>query len=183
MPAVGKSAVVVEPGTGTVEIFPLSTDEETLVSLLHDCFDEWEHIHFGPLIQGAAWEIRAPVQPRITMLDGYATVHFGDWHFHICIGEHREAEPEVARIRRTARAELYRTLLDGTPTSWGVRLFNGAGEQQITVLLPSPFLSDRQDILDQPDFDRLYLWDRLRTKYLGLEPDETDRTGTGFRHG
>ena len=79
------------------------------------------------------------------MLDGYATVDFRDWHFHICIGKHEGATPELAKVRQTSRAELYRQLnREGEPTSWGLRLFNGAGEQQITVLLPHPFLTDDQ---------------------------------------
>nr|WP_199565457.1 hypothetical protein [Spongiactinospora rosea] len=53
----------------------------------------------------------------------------------------------------------------------------------MTVLLPNPFLTDRQQILDPPNFDRLAVWDELRATYLGLEPDPLDRAGKGFRHG
>ena len=36
--------------------------------------------------------------------------------------------------------------------SWGLQLFNGAGEQQITVLLPNPFLDAVTDkVLKEPD--------------------------------
>jgi hypothetical protein len=52
----------------------------------------------------------------------------------------------------------------------------------MTVMLPNPFLSDTQQILDTPDFSRLAAWDHLRGAYLGLPPDPYDRTGTGFRH-
>jgi hypothetical protein len=123
-------------------------------------------------------------------LDGYLTVAFGVPHFHICIGEHKgphnnPVSPELAHHRRTARAELYRRLKrDGTPVSWGVRLFNGKNEQQITVLLPNPYLDRETDkILRKPDWSRLYLWDQLRARWLGqVEPDPLDRSGTGFRH-
>ncbi|NJM13533.1 MAG: hypothetical protein HC889_18195 [Synechococcaceae cyanobacterium SM1_2_3] len=60
------------------------------------------------LIQGAAWEVRAPNAPqRISLSDGYLTVDFGHWHFHLCIGEYRgprnnPASAELARHRRTA---------------------------------------------------------------------------------
>jgi len=168
----------------TEEVWQLPVDEENLLELFRDCFKEWEHINIGPLIQGAAWEIRPPREPKIYMYDGYATVNFEDWHFHICIGEHKQASEELRRIRRTAKAEIYRDLnAEGAGNMWAIRLFNGAGEQQMTFILPSPFLADDQKSLPEPDFSRLALWDRLRKKYLGLDPDPIDRAGKAFRHG
>jgi hypothetical protein len=124
------------------------------------------------------------------MFDGYLTVAFGAPHFHICIGEHKgtasnPASLALARHRRTSRAELYRRLdRSDAPVSWGLRLFNGEGEQQITVLLPNPFLDQDSDrCLQTPEWSRLALWDSLRARWLGLtEPDPVDRTGKGFRH-
>ena len=49
---------------GTEEVWQLPVDQETLLELFRDCFQEWEHINIGPLIQGAAWEIRPAVPPR-----------------------------------------------------------------------------------------------------------------------
>jgi hypothetical protein len=76
----------------------------------------------------------------IGTMDGYLTVVSGISHFHICVGGHKgplgdPVSPALARRRRqTARAELYRLLgVAGTPVSWGLRLFNGKGEQQITI--------------------------------------------------
>jgi len=167
---------VKEPDGATVEIFRLPTDEASLQALLRDLFEQhWDKITFGPLIQGAAWEIRAPHAPtHIRMLDGYLTVAFGVWHFHLCIGPHKgptnDPAPEaLAHHRRTARAELYRRLdKSGAPVSWGLRLFNGHGEQQTTILLPNPFLApDTDKILKTPDWSRLDLWDRLRARWLG----------------
>ncbi|WP_018353040.1 DUF7676 family protein [Longispora albida] len=174
-----------EPGTGVQHVWDLPADQDTLLAIVTDVFtNHWEHIHFGVLIQGAAWEVAAPNAPvRISMLDGYVTVDFGRWHFHLCIGEHTASGPELGAIRRTSRAELYRGIgRDQAPTTWGLRLFNGRDEQQMTVMLPSPFLTDTQDILDAPDFGRLAAWDELRAAYLGLEPDPLDRTGKGFSH-
>lgn len=62
-------------------------------------------------------------------------------------------------------------------------MLNGEGTQIGTVLLPNPFLSNRQDILPEPDFSRLACWDLLRERLLRLGPDPKDRTGTGFAHG
>lgn len=182
---------VVEPGMGTLEVFSLDTSEQTLYRLLRDVFQNyWQAIHFGPLIQGAAWEIRATNAPeKVTLYDGYVTVDFGAWHFHLCIGTTKGSRshpttPELAAHRRTARAELYRQLqADGTPNSWGLRLYNGKDEQQLTVFLPSPFLSDDLTPLPVPDWSRLALWDTLRERYLDLGPDPKDRTGTRFVHG
>jgi hypothetical protein len=181
---------VTEPGNGTLEIFPLDPTEENLTSLMTELFrDHWDKIQFGPHVQGAVFEIKATEAPeRISMLDGYLTVDFGAWHFHLCIGEHRGSakhptEPEVARHRRTSRAEFYRRLNpDGSVGSWGIRLFNSKDEQQITIFLPNAFLSDEMKFLKTPDWSRLELWDDLRRRYLGLEPDSRDRSGKTMFH-
>jgi hypothetical protein len=175
-----------------VEILPLPTDEASLEALLRDLFEQqWDKITFGPLIQGAAWEMRASHAPtHVGMLDGYLTVAFGASHFHLCIGFHKgtlnNPTPEaLARRRRTARAELYRRLdRFGAPVSWGVRLFNGKGEQQLTILLPNPFLSGAGDtVLREPDWSRLALWDELRARWTGSTgPDPFDRSAVRFTH-
>ena len=193
MTAVARSKLETDPDGAAVEIFPLPGDETSLEKLLRDLFERhWDKITFGPLIQGAAWEIRAPHAPtHLGMLDGYLTVAFGPSHFHLCIGPHMgpssNPTPEaLARHRRTARAELYRRLdKTGAPVSWGLRLFNGEGEQQVTILLPNPFLSaDGDKILETPEWSRLDLWDRLRARWLDQpEPDPFDRSGRGFSHG
>lgn len=184
---------VTDPDGAVVQAFSLPTDEASLEELLRELFEQhWDKITFGPLIQGAAWEIRAPHAPtHLGMLDGYLTVAFGASHFHLCIGPHKgprgHPTPEaLARHRRTARAELYRRLdKSGAPVSWGLRLYNGKGEEQVTILLPNPFLSPDSDrVLKTPDWSRLELWDRLRSRWLGLtEPDSVDRSGRGFSHG
>jgi hypothetical protein len=183
---------IVEEDGAPVDVFALPTDEASLEILLRELFTEhWRDITFGPLIQGAAWEMRAAQAPdRIGMMDGYLTIAFGGPHFHLCIGEHKGTRanpvtPELAHHRRTARAELYRRISrDGSPVSWGLRLYNGKGEQQITVLLPNPFLErDTDKVRKVPDWSQLELWDRLRAQWLGLDdPDPLDRSGRGFRH-
>ncbi len=184
---------VTEADGSVMEVFALPTDPGNLEAILRDLFENhWQEITFGPIIQGAAWEMRAPSAPsHVGMLDGYLTVAFGAPHFHLCIGEHkgmsgRPVSDDLARHRRTARAELYRQLdPDGAPVSWGLRLFNGKDEQQITVLLPNPFLSPTSEkVLTRPDWSRLALWDALRARWLGLTaPDPLDRSAAGFRHG
>lgn len=183
---------VTEIGGRTVERFRLPLEEAFLCDLLTDVFaTHWHEIIFGPLIQGAAYEIRCPNAPQsITLLDGYMTVQFGGTHFHLCIGENlgprSSPTPEaLRRHRRTAAAEFFRGLdRHGAPVTWGLRLSNGAGEQQITIFFPNPFLTDDDGLREQPDWSRLAAWDRLRARWLGIpEPDPFDRSGRGFHHG
>lgn len=175
-----------EPSLGHVQAWALPADEDSLWMLCKDIFQKhWDEIVFGSLIPGAVWEIRAPNAPtKVSVLDGYLTVDFGAWHFHICIGHFKGASDEDAFLRRTGRAELYRVLnKEGTPKSWGVRLFNNAGQQQMTVFLPNPFLTPEQQIAPAPDWSRLVIWDWLRETYLGLPSDPADRSGRGFSCG
>jgi len=172
-----------EPGLGRVQCWPLPTDEDTLWLLLKEVFQQyWQDIHFGTLVPGAVWEIRAPNAPvKVSLLDGYATIDFGAWHFHLCIGHFSGASPQDAAQRRTGRAELYRVLgRDGAPRSWGLRLFTVAGHQQMTVFLPNPFLGSDGRLASAPDWSRLAAWDYLRENYLALPPDPLDRSGSGL---
>lgn len=174
---------VEDPGGAVLQVWDLPTDEGTLVRLVRDLFeDSWPDITFGVFVPGAAWEIRAPGAPeRVSFSSGYLTVDFGPWHFHLCVGQ-ADGDPGLAATRRTAQAWLYRTLdAEGAPRSWGVRLFNGRGDQQMTVLLPNPFVTPDQKIAEEADFSRLATWDRLRERYLGLPPDVADRSGRGYR--
>jgi hypothetical protein len=184
------ATTIIEDDGGRCEVFGMEPNEEALFSLFRDIFETyWEQIQFGPLIQGAAWEISAPNAPhKVKLLDGYLTVDFGAWHFHICIGENRGTKahptPEALRAyRRTTRAEFYRRVSkEGEPSSWGFRCFNGKGEQQITVFLPNPTfdLTPKFKVNKPPKWEKLAMWDDLRKKYLGLDPDDRDRQG-GFR--
>ena len=66
------SAVLPRRATETdgaaVDIFDLATDEETLKELLRDLFENhWHEIIFGPIIQGAAYELRPPRRPPISV--------------------------------------------------------------------------------------------------------------------
>jgi Nitrile hydratase beta subunit, N-terminal len=177
-----------ERGNGDVEIFPIAVTEANLRGALDRLFTRWwPHIRFGPIIQGAVYELRAPHEPHLSMLDGYLTIGFDGWHVHLCIGEHtgsrdHPVEPDVARLRRCTYAELARLWVEDAPVSWMFRMYNGAGEQQLTVLLPNPFLDDDQHALAEPDWTRLDCWDELRRSLLDLGPDHHDRSGTRFIH-
>ena len=129
--------------------------------------EHWAAIFAGPVIEGAAYEIRFVAPPAVSMLDGYLTVDTGAWHFHLCVGAHRgAATPEQARVRRAARAAFFHT--DGgtcVPGAWGLRLWNGRGEQMITVFFPNPWLDDAGDRVREPCWERTALWEELRRRY------------------
>ena len=173
---------------GFEEVYALPSDADFLERLLRDLFaNHWSEIIFGPVIEGAAFEIACPGPPKsISLYDGYLTVHFGRTHFHLCIGIHRGSEQQPAsaalsRHRECARAELARGLdQNDDPVTWSLRLFNGQGEQQMTLFFPNPFLTDDDQIAENPDFTRLALWHKVTAAYLGLDPDPRDRAGKGF---
>src|SRR5687768_13125562 len=94
--------------TTTYDGMPVDGDriERLLTELLTD---HWARITLGPLIQGAAWEIRFTEKPALGMLDGYLTVDMGAWHFHLCVADTRgNGRPELARARRVSRAAFFR---------------------------------------------------------------------------
>ena len=158
------------PGGGVTEYDEISVRGDTVERLLSELFSRhWAEVFAGPVIEGAAYEIRFTAKPAVSMLDGYLTVDVGPWHFHLCVGEHRgAATPEQAVIRRVARAAFFHT--DGgscVPGSWGLRLWNGLGEQMITVFFPNPWLDDEQRRTREPRWEKLALWESLRRRYAG----------------
>jgi hypothetical protein len=142
---------------------------DTIEQLMTEVFrDHWADVFAGPVIEGAAYEIRFTSAPTLSMLDGYLTVDTGAWHFHLCVSDHRGAPTlERARLRRVARAAFFRT--DGgscVPGAWGLRLWNGRGEQMITVFFPNPWLDDHgEQRVREPRWDRTALWEDLRRRY------------------
>ena len=165
-------------GTRT-EFFELEPTEATLLALLKEIFEQhWDRVIFGPCIEGAVFEGRFTARPDVSLLDGYVTVELGgqdSWHFHLCIGPHRGTRslptpPELARWRRCARAAFFRNRdRAGQLCAWGFRMWNGRGEQMLTIFFPNPWLDpDRRHYVDTPDWSRLEVWTRLRERYAGV---------------
>lgn len=75
----------------SLQTWALPTDETFLEEFLTYIFGTyWDQIVFGPLIEGAAYELTCPCKPeRIRKFDGYLTITFGGPHFHLCIGENK----------------------------------------------------------------------------------------------
>lgn len=142
--------------------------------LLTEIFrDHWAEITAGPLIEGAAYEIQFGEPPTLSLLDGYLTVDTGRWHFHLCVNDHHGTpSAALARIRRAARAAFFKT--EGgscAPTTWGLRLWNGRGEQMITILFPSPHFDERGERLPAPRWEKTALWRALRRRYAETADD------------
>jgi hypothetical protein len=147
---------------------------DTMNALIEELFvRHWRHLTVGPCIEGAVFEIRFEKAPDVRTLDGYLTIDLGDWHFHLCIGAHKgTASEELRRMRPVARVALFERRGSGCGggRSWGLRLWNGYGEQMTTVFLPSPSLTDDMQMAKTPDWSRLGLYYRLRERFLGEPP-------------
>jgi hypothetical protein len=145
---------------------------EDTKDLLSELFGlHWREIRFGVLGGGVEWEIQAAQPPRIVPLnDGTVTLHFGSWHLHLRVGDRPGLDrPDPERVHRL----VFFRLLDEerSPAEWGLQFVNGRGEQQLTVLLPSPLRDEDDRPLPRPDWARLALWNRLRRRY-GAGPAE-----------
>lgn len=168
-----RTATIQNLDGSTTEYIEIELMPGRLEHLLRELFEEhWREIIFGPCIQGAVFEIRLTEKPKkISMLDGYLTVDAGSWHFHLCIDEHKDVPtPELARQRQVSRAAFFQDTREKGHVrgSWGLRLWNGQGEQMITVFFPNPYLSDDQRIQQHPDWSRLTFWERMRREYADV---------------
>jgi hypothetical protein len=151
--------------------------EQTMRDLAQELFGTyWRSVVVGPCIEGAVFEIAFQGAPELRYSDGYLTVDLGPWHFHLCLGPHKgSTSDELRRNRPVARVAFFerRGKGCGGGRSWGVRLWNGFGEQMTTVFLPNPWMGDDQQLLREPDWSRLEAYYRLRARFLGeAMPDD-----------
>jgi hypothetical protein len=154
------------------------TPSETVMKELVDelFFRNWQRIVVGPCIEGAVFEVCFKNAPEVRISDGYLTVDLGTWHFHLCISAHKgSTSEELRKMRPVAKIGLFERRGKGCAggRSWGLRMWNGYGEQMTTIFLPNPRLTDDMQLLKEPDWNRLELYYRLREKFLG-EPLPSD---------
>jgi len=149
---------------------------ELLERLLRDIFEHhWDGICVGPILQGAAYELQYSKAPKVSMGAGYLTVDTGEWHFHLFIGaaggkEVPAGNVALSRQRRVSRASFFRDMRGEKgclPGSWGFRLWNGLGEQMITIFFHNPYYDRLGGRHDPPKWEKLELWERLRREYVG----------------
>jgi hypothetical protein len=178
---------VIEPtedGKRINQYWELSRDPEYLREFLTYIFENhWKDIIWGPLIPGAAYELKCPCAPtRISYSSGYLTVMFGGPHFHLCIGHYDKATPEQNAHRQPSLARIHRRLDQrGAPLSWGFEMRNGKGEPMISIFFPNPFLTDADGLADEPNWSKLAVWRDIAKRYLGREPEAFDESGLGYR--
>lgn len=155
-------------------------NESTLRDLAQELFGtHWRSVVVGPCIEGAVFEVAFHAPPDIRYSDGYLTVDLGHWHFHLCIGPHKgSASEELRQKRPVAKVAFFERRGKGCAggRSWGLKMWNGYGEQMTTVFLPNPRLTDDQQRLREPDWSRLDTYYRLRERFLG-EPMPADLEG------
>ncbi len=172
-----EAKVVVNLDGSRTEYDDISTDVEVLERLLREIFEQhWDGITVGPILQGAAYELQYSKPPKVSLGAGYLTVDTGEYHFHLYIGEPgvtpaTASNPELARQRRVSRAAFFRDVRDEKgcmPGSWGFRLWNGLGEQMITIYFPNPFY-DKQGRIEEPKWERVQLWERMRAEFTGAK--------------
>ena len=184
-----RTTIEPNPDGHLIEYTDFAPAAELLEPLLRELFERhWAAVVFGFCIQGAVFELQAAEAPRVSLLDGYLTADLARGHLHLCIGEHRgppanPTPPEIAAWRRVGRAAWYRALNhERAPVSWGLRLWNGRGEQMLTVFLPNPYY-DTSMRRQRPDWDKLALWNELRARYLDLPPQAPGPETTLDPHG
>jgi len=174
----GAKVVVNLDGTRT-EYDDVLPEPSLLERLLREIFEHhWDGITVGPILQGAAYELQYRKPPKVSMGAGYLTVDTGEYHFHLYVGEPESAaasprNPELVKARRPSRAAFFRDTRgeEGClPGSWGLRLWNGLGEQMITIYFPNPYYDNQGGRLEPPKWEKVELWERLRAEYAGLPP-------------
>ncbi len=103
--------IVEELDGTTTEYHGVPVGGDRIERLLRELFtDHWARIAVGPIVEGAAWEVRFAGPPALSMLDGYLTVDAGGWHFHLCVADTPAGgRAELARVRRVARAAFFRS--------------------------------------------------------------------------
>jgi len=167
------------PDGSEISYTEIKPDETALVSFFKELFlSHWKEITFGPCLDGAVYEIRLTDPPKaVEYKDGYLTVDTGPWHFHLCVGRTSYFSEELAKKRQATRAAFFesrnRTCV---PMSFGFRLWNGTGDQMISVFFPNPYLSEDMKP-GKPDWKRLELWRSMKANFSGdssvcLVPEE-----------
>ena len=96
------------------------------------------------------------------------TMQYPELRWDASLPEYYRGAPTLdrARLRRVARAAFFRTRGGScVPDAWGLRLWNGRGEQMITVYFPNPWLDERGERVREPRWQKTALWEELRRRY------------------
>jgi hypothetical protein len=177
-------------GRAAMQTWELPTDQAFLTDFLIHVFKTyWADITWGPLIDGASFELLCPCAPTETSFsNGYLTIGFDGSHFHMCLGPGAtppatdEARAGLAR-RMPSQARIFRQLdREGAPVSWGFEMKNGAAEPMLTIFFASPFVTRATILEKHPKWERLAMWRDISQRYLRRSPEAFDESGAGYTH-
>ena len=170
---------------GHIEYEEFDTSCDVLSSLTYTLFQQnWQQVGVGHIVQGGVLELEFNAAPKICILyDGYLTVVTEGWHLHLCIeanlgGPHCKTPLELRQQRKVSRAAFYRRFnAEGKPRSWGIDLWNGAGENLMTIFLPNPYVEEENLLPEgKTNLKKLPLYQELREIYvLGEKPIPFDK--------
>ena len=107
-----------EAGHDDLEVFPWRSASRCWSSFSPTCSRTGGNIRFGPLINGAVYELLPPHRPRLSMLDGYLTIGFEQWHVHLCVGEHQgppDHPVDAGLARRRCARRVATQFVEGAP--------------------------------------------------------------------
>lgn len=127
--------------------------------------DHWAQITFGPCIRGAIYELQLAAKPEVFVHDGYVIVDLGAaGHLHLCIASF---DPTAACARIALFAGY--TEVSDEPVSWGIRFWNGAGQQMLSVFMTAAGSAERDEhgipVGLQADERAVEIWQQLRARY------------------
>jgi (2Fe-2S) ferredoxin len=165
---------------GVIEYEDFPADTDVLSSLLYTLFQEnWHQVGVGHVAEGGVLELEFTAAPKLCILyDGYLTVAAEGWHLHLCIepslgGPECKTPLELRQQRQVSRAAFYRRFnAEGNPRSWGIKLWNGANVEVMTIFFPNPFV-EGENLLPEgkPNLSKLALYEEMREIYvLGNQP-------------
>lgn len=145
-----------------ITYFEVEPGEERFVEILTELFSRhWKEITFGPALAGASFEIKIARKPEVTCQKGTLTVMWTRGaHFHLSLGNPDEK-------KRVSRAAFFEMEGSCVPKSWGLRFWNGAGDELLSIYFPNAYLTD-QGRSDSPDWSKLKLWEDFRSRYAPI---------------
>jgi hypothetical protein len=146
-----------------------------VLSLCLELFEQhWANITFGPCIRGAIFELALSSKPQVFIHDGYVIVDLGSaGHLHLCVA----SKDGVSACARVAFFAGYTESHATEPVSFGIRFWNGGGQQLLSVFMTARGPAERDEFGIpaglQADERAIEIWQRLRARYcVGDEPTQ-----------
>lgn len=145
-----------------ISYFEIEPAPNRFAELLKELFSHhWKEITFGPALAGASFEIKIDQEPQVTYQNGFLTVMWTRGaHFHLSVGTPDEK-------KRATRGAFFEMEGSCVPKSWGLRFWNGSGEELLSIYFPNAYLTEEGKV-ETPDWSKLKLWEEFRSRYTAL---------------